>query len=221
MTSSKLFPNKINKFYLNQEISQYSYKNKLFTKENYLTDILTEYRNLYTDILKPTPLLMKKIADLVNNYDNIIGIHIRCGDCYMVTNSGETYNTNINKNINNKLLKIKKICDIKFNDYNIFLTSDNLKMYDEIIGVFDKSKVIYENSLIQHLDRKSKNSDISKIFIDNYILSQETKTLFITECSNFGRIAALSCKHTNIYDLDCNTLNLSRLVSKHERLFTS
>lgn len=40
MNSDNLFPNKINMFQLNQEISQYLYKNKLFKNKNYLKDIL-------------------------------------------------------------------------------------------------------------------------------------------------------------------------------------
>lgn len=67
--------------------------------------------------------------------------------------------------------------------------------------------MIYENSLIQHIDRPVKESDISKVFIDNFILSQKTKMLFISLYFNFGRVAALSCKYNNIYDSHGNIIN--------------
>ena len=118
------------------------------------------------------------------------------------------------------ILYIKKICDQTYKDnYNIFFTTDNVDLLDNIINIFNKSKVIYEDSLIQHLDRNFINSDISKIFIDSYILSQKTKSMFISSYSNFGRLAALSSTHNNIYDLDCNLLDKKNLLSKHEIIF--
>ena len=40
LNSKNLFPNDINIFKLNQEISQYLYKNPLFTDKNYFQDII-------------------------------------------------------------------------------------------------------------------------------------------------------------------------------------
>ena len=218
MLSNIIFPDTINKFYLNQEISQYLYKNRLFTNNNYINDIMNEYKSLYIDILKPTDSLIKKINNYTENKNNIIGIQIRCGDIYMVTNKNEAYNTNIYENIDNILLNIKKDCDEKYDDYNIFLTSDYDKVYDKCLDIWDKKQIIYNNDLIQHIDREAINNDISKIFIDNFILSQRTVQLYISEISNFGRIAALSCIHDNIYGLNCNFLIKSMLLSKHEIL---
>ena len=201
MTSTILFPNKINMFRLNQEITQYLYKNQLFHKENYIEDILNEYKKLYTDILIPTDYLMNKVYELITNKKNIVGVQVRCGDYYMKTNIGENYKSNYDKKINTKLLNIKDMCEKMFNyNYNIFFTTDNIQILDKVYNIFEKSQIIYVNDLIQHLDRKPINSDISKIFIDNYILSQKTTLLFISVNSNYGRIAALSSNHNNIYN---------------------
>ena len=221
MTSSKPFPYKINMFRLNQEISQYLHKNKKFIKEDYFKNIMNEYKNLYADVLKPTKFLLDKVKTLLQNKSNIIGIQIRCGDRYMVTNKGAKHQTNECLNIDNKLLKIKDICDKIFNknNYHIFFTTDNIKIFNNILKIFDSKIIIYESSLIQHLDRNKKNNNFSKIFIDNYILSQKTKILFISLSSNFGRVSALSCHHNNIYNLNGKMINKKILVSKHEKLF--
>ena len=55
--------------------------------------------------------------------------------------------------------------------------------------------------------------------MDNYILSQKTDMMFITQRSNFGRIAALSSVHNNIYGLDGNRLEKKRLLTKHDNVF--
>ena len=227
MTSSNPFPSTINYFNLNQEIAQYLYKNELFEKENYFEDVFNEYKTLYTEILIPTDYLMNQISKIVADKQNIVGIQIRCGDYFISNNIGhqmfaqqyhnsEKYRTNIDF----YLLKMKQICDRDFNnDYNIFFTTDNIELLHEVYKVFGKSKVMYDDSLIQHLDRECIDSDISKVFIDNYILSQKTKMLFISQYSGFGRIAALSCEHNNIYNLDSQLISKKTLLSKHEMLF--
>tara|TARA_B100000575_G_C23134908_1_gene659071 strand:- start:1345 stop:2277 length:933 start_codon:yes stop_codon:yes gene_type:complete len=227
MNQTCLFQNRINMFRLNQEIAQYLYKNKLFEKENYFNDIISEYQQLYTNILVPTSYVKDKIDQLINNKNNIVGIQIRCGDYFISNNVGHSGTTKpyqdskkYRENMDSYLLNIKKNCDQTYKDnYNIFFTTDNVKLLDNIIKIFNKSKVIYEDSLIQHLDRNFINSDISKIFIDSYILSQKTKSMFISSYSNFGRQAALSSTHNNIYDLDCNLLDKKNLLSKHEIIF--
>ena len=51
-----------------------------------------------------------------------------------------------------------------------------------------------------HLDRNPDENSMKKIIIDNYILSQKTETIYISEYSNFGKIAVLSGNHKNIYN---------------------
>lgn len=213
INTEKLFENDINVFRCNLEISQYLYKNHLFHNHNFTSDILNEYQTLYTDILIPTDYLKNKIDHLIQNKENIVGLQIRCGDSFIKTNKGENYDILNISNVINQLSKIKSICDLKFNNYNIFLTTDNDNIYNEIISIFDKSIVIYNHDLVQHLDRKEINSDISKTFVDNYILSQKTKMLFISTHSNYGRIAALSCPHNNIYSFETFE-NSSSIIDK-------
>ena len=70
MNQTCLFQNRINMFRLNQEIAQYLYKNKLFEKENYFNDIISEYQQLYTNILVPTSYVKDKIDQLINKWTN-------------------------------------------------------------------------------------------------------------------------------------------------------
>ena len=217
----EFFPHTINYFEVNMEISQYLYKNKLFENRNFLNDIFEEYSKLYTDIFKPTDYLMNKINSLTLNKNNIVGIQIRCGDCYMITNRNERHKTNNHENVGEKLVNIRKICNEKYgNDYYVFFTTDNIGLLNYVVRTFNKSQIIYNTDIIQHLDRKSVNSDISKIFVDSYILSQKTDLLFVSFNSNFGRIAGLSCNHNNIYNFVDNTkINKKDLLSKEEMLF--
>ena len=223
LKNTEIFPDKINKFYLNQEISQYLYKNKLFQDKDYHNDILACYKNLYNEIFIPTPFLLNKINSIVGNNNNIIGIQIRCGDFFMVTNKNNPIEPQFHRskkyreNIQYYLLNIKKLCDSKLDNYYIFLTSDNSAMYDETIKIFDQSMVLYDFDLIQHIDRTPIDNNISKVFVDNYILSQKTTILFISDYSNYGRLAALSSVHDNIYNLDCCKLDKKTLLSKHEK----
>lgn len=223
-----LFDNeKANCFFLNQEIAQYLYKNAEMTGHNYYNDILAEYKLLYTEILKPAPSIIRKINKLTMLKNNIVGIQLRCGDKYMVTNRGEGHTTGILEQIPAILNRIKTTCDSYFHHeteepkYHIFLTSDYDKSYDECVRIWGgvdnaKSQIIYNTDIIQHLDRQAVSNDISKVFVDNYILSQNTKMLFISLHSNYGRIAGLSAIHDNVYDLDCNRLTLKNLFSKDE-----
>ncbi len=215
------FPDSINLFYLNQEISQYLYSNKCFSNNDYLADIQHEYNILYKQTLKPSELLKNKINKLIDGRQNIIGIQVRCGDCYMVTNRGERHNTGIYEEIKQEKLfeKIKNYCDSNYDTYSIFFTSDNSLVYEELKKVFDENAIIYNDDIIQHLDRDNVDDDISKVFIDNIILSQYSKALFITRQSNYGRIAALSCDHDNIFHIDSTPLIKKELLSKDEILF--
>ena len=215
MTSSDLFPSLLNKFYLNQEISQYLYKNKLFGNCDYYKDIITTYKQLYTNILIPTKELLQKIDKLTNNKREITGIQIRTGDIYMATNKNELHCVISDPStIKDILLKIKSHCNAE----NVFITSDYPGILSIALTVWDQTQIIYEDSIIQHIDRNPVNADISKIFIDSYILSQKTSSLYISDYSNFGRIAALSCNHNNIFNLYTEKINLKDLLSKHEEL---
>lgn len=216
-------PTKANCFLLNQEDAQFLYQNPAFEKNaaNYYADILGEYKKLYTDILKPTPALIEKINRLVWGKTNIVGIQLRCGDKF-ISNCGESYTTGIVTRIDKILADIKNRCDFVYGKgaYNIFLTSDYDGAYSIAVDVWRESaaNIIYNADLIQHLDREAMAEDFSKVFVDNFILSQCTSVLFITEESNYGRVAALSSVHDNIYGLTCKKLDAKKLFSKAENM---
>lgn len=220
LNSKNLFPNEINIFKLNQEISQYLYKNPLFIDKDYFQDIISEYEKLYSDILVPTNFLIKKIEHLTKDKSNIVGIQLRCGDCYM-KNCADWHNTNNKDNIIGKLLKIKYMVERKFKkDYNIFFTTDNIEILKILYNIFNSNKIIYNDDEIQHLDRPAINDDISKTFLDSFILSQKTEMLFISKNSNFGRIAALSSHHNEIYDTNTGDLLVKKnLLTKGDFVF--
>jgi hypothetical protein len=217
MTSENPFNDGIFKIKLNQEISQYLYKNPRYSDKNHLNDILNTYRSLYTDILIPTPALVLKINNIVGNNSNIIGIQIRAGDCYMKTNINEPHCVirNPPQQIHDILTKIKAHIELDYSNYSIFITSDYSDIYNISALVFDKSKLICVDDEIQHMDRFP-TGDFSKIFIDNYILSQKTKQLYISDYSNYGRTAGLSSIDQKIFNLNCSELNKKNLLSKHE-----
>jgi hypothetical protein len=224
MNCPDVFPNKTNIFYLNQEIAQYIYKNPRFSYRNYHQDIIREYKELYTDVLKPTDYITRVIKNLINGHNHIVGIQLRCGDKFMSTNPNELHDTKIYDKLDAILMNIKEKCDSvnegdRANEYSVFITSDCSEVYDKAVNIWGQNKIIYLDDPIQHLDRNPVNSDIKKVFVDSILLSQYTEMLFISKHSNFGRIAALSCKHSNIYGIEGSMqdkLVLYELLSKHD-----
>ena len=226
--SENLFTNNINKFYLNMEISQFLFLNKMFNHLNYYDHILNEYKLLYTDILKPTKFLYEKINNIITNNKYIIGIQIRTGDKFMISNKTDHNGNNheksfaypefrniktIDQYIQTILMRIKNhINSSNIIDYKIFITSDYTDIYNTSIKVWSIEQIIYNNDVIQHLDRTPVDTNISKVFIDNYILSQKTNMLYISTHSNYGRIAALSCNHNKIYDLHRKNVDIKKLL---------
>lgn len=217
MTDPNPFPGPITKFYLNQEIAQYRFKDA----DTYFNTIFAAYTALYTETLNPTPLLLEKVRQCIPDSGTpVIGIQIRCGDCFMATNKGEWYNTGARDHINAYLTQIKMILDIRYPDsvYSVFVTSDFPGILEETQRVF--AQVLYIDDPIQHIDRRAINEDICKVFADNYILSQLTTELYISTHSNYGRVAALSATHDRIYDVaTAQPLDKRRLLSKGERIF--
>jgi hypothetical protein len=213
MTLDNPFPMPETKFLLNQEISQYRFKDA----DTFFATIFANYRALYTTTLKPTRLLLDKVDKCIAGHQTIVGIQIRCGDCFMTTNKGEWYNTGARDHIHTYLTQIKNSLT-QYLDYAVFVTSDYAGILEEARLVFDH--VLYIDDPIQHIDRRAINEDISKVFADNYILSQRTTELFISANSNYGRVAALSAPHDRIYDVATSLpLDKRRLLSKGELIF--
>ena len=224
MTTPNPFPDPITKFYLNQEIAQYIFKDT----DTYFTSIFAAYKALYTSTLKPTARLLEKVRQYVPDSTNrIIGIQIRCGDCFMATNRGEWYNTGAREHIRAYLTQIKTGLDVCYpgSAYSVFVTSDFTGILEETRNVFTDTttNILYIDDVIQHIDRQSVNPDISKVFADNYILSQLTTELYISTNSNYGRVAALSAVHDRIYDvaLPSSPLDKRSLLTKGEMIFSS
>ena len=217
MNSDDPFNDGVYKIKLNQEISQYLYKNPKYSDKNHFADILNIYKSLYTDILIPTPFLLNQINSIINNNTNIIGIQIRAGDCYMKTNANESHCVirNPQKEIQAIITNIKAHIELEHSDYSIFITSDYSDIYNISSALFDKTRIIWFDEEIQHMDRHP-IGDFSKVFVDNYILSQKTKQLYISDYSNYGRIAALSSIDQKVFNLNCNQLDKKNLLSKHE-----
>ena len=107
--------------------------------------------------------------------------------------------------------KIKE--HITFEKYKVFVTSDYTDIYPILLRVWDKDSVLYVHEPVQHMDRRP-SGDFSKIFLDHYILSQKTDSLYISNCSNYGRVAALSSRHDTIFNLKCEALDKANLLSK-------
>lgn len=221
--STELFNTDACTFFLNNDVSQYLYANKYYNKDNnnYLNDIYNAYSTLYTDILKPTPYSENIINALIPNNTKIMGIQIRAGDAYMKTNPGEQH-----RPIKNPDVTIATIFQT-INDHAaqlikdgclIFITSDYENIYNMACNIWNSKQILYYNEPIQHLDRRN-SGEFSKFYIDNYILSQKTNRLYISDYSNYGRIAALSANHSNIFSLSCKELDKKELLSKEEQIW--
>ena len=210
-TYNYIFPDDHYIFHLNSNICRKigNIVGVKFTDE----EIISEYQKLYTDIFKPKELFLKKVENIIKGRTNIVGIQIRCGDMYMVTNQRETHSTGTYHNIDKYLTTIKKQCDETMDSsYNIFITSDSDEAYKTGIKIWNKDRVIYNDDIIQHLDRKPVDEDISKVFVDSYILSYRTCKLYITYGSNYGMVSALACSHDNIYGINYAHLSKNKIL---------
>jgi hypothetical protein len=212
-TSTELFP-ETSKFYINQEIAEFLYKNPRFLERDYLTDIFTMYKTLYTDILIPTEVLITKATAIVPESEvPVVGIQIRTGDIYIKGIFWNSYKVieNPETTLYEIFTKIKE--HISFEEYKVFVTSDYTDIYPILLRVWDKDSVLYVHDQVQHMDRHP-SGDFSKIFLDNYILSQKTDSLYISDCSNYGRVAALSSRHDTIFNLKCEAVDKAKLLTK-------
>lgn len=206
-------------FYCNLELSKYLFNNKLFSNINYYDEILKEYKSLYTNIIKIKN--KQYVRNLITNKTNIIGIQIRAGRPDWNEKGADVCNSKYKNSFLTSEIVIKNLNNVKnhiektYNIYNVFITSDFENIYNISLDIFN-DKLIYNNLEITHIDRNPNLNTIDKVFIDNYILSQHTIRLYISSYSNYGRIAALSSFHNEIYDSEtCNKLENKNLLSKH------
>lgn len=211
-----LLPTQHNKLYANREVSNYLYKFPEFSHLSFESDIYRIYKSLYTDILVPTDLVNQKVNEIISdNTCPIVGIQIRTGDIYINT-FWNTYKVidSPETTLPILLLKIKDDIDLEYKEYKIFITSDYGDIQKLAVTVWNKDTILYLDEPVKHMDRRP-DGDFSKIFVDNYILSQKTDRLYISDCSNYGRIAALSSVHDNMYNIQCEKLNKYKMLCKH------
>ena len=221
MTVHNVFPNTgylVTKFYANQEIAQYLYKNRRFADRSSLTDIYAAYKSLYTDILVPLPSTVEKItATLATKKPVMIGIQVRAGDFYMDPTKTHRLISDPAEGFTFLFAGIKAHADAAYEDYSVFITSDYGGAAALASSVFG-SDVLSVVEPPQHLDEPLVG-DFSKVYVDNYILSQKTDRLYITTRSNYGRVAALSAVHDLVFSLTCEAVPKKSLLSKGEMLF--
>lgn len=213
------------KFHLNQEIAQYLYKNPRFADRCYTTEMFALYKTLYTDILKPTAASLQRADQICGAHTNIIGIQIRTGDLYIPNNRNiNTYVAirDVDTTLQQMFGAIKAHIETatQTTPYTVFVTSDHPSAHAIATRVWPVEQVLSNPDPAQHIDRPV-SGEFSNFFVDNYILSQRTTRLYISDYSNYGRIAALSATHDNLFDIRGQPLEKLALLSKHEQLFTA
>jgi hypothetical protein len=222
MTAPFVFPSAgypVTKFYANQEIAQYLYKNRRYAGLSFLTDIYAAYKSLYTDILVPLPVTVEKIDRVLSAKKPVmIGIQIRAGDCYMDPTKVHRVLDDITAGLPLFYTYIKSNADAAYgeNNYSVFITSDYGGA--AVLAADTWPSVLSIEETPQHLD-EALVGDFSKVYVDNYILSQKTDRLFISPKSNYGRVAALSAVHDFVFDLKGEPVVKKSLLSKGEMLF--
>lgn len=166
------------------------------------------FNQLYTDILKPTPLFLSLVKTILGDkQQTIIGIQIRTGDLNMKVGKSFSldYTRNSQKKIEDLLKNIKTHLEIRYHTYVIFITSDFPEINQLSQKVWKQENIMYNYHKICHLDKYSPEDShqLSKIFIDNYILSQKTEALYASLLnSGYGQVAYLSGVHEQGYDIE-------------------
>ena len=124
--------------------------------------------------------IVKLIKEIVSKYDHY-------------TDMNKIYNT------------LQNIFNKSNTEYYYYLSSDiDLK---EIGNKIFGKKLLYCDIKPTHIDRNPDENSMKKIIIDNYILSQKSEIIYISEYSNFGKVAVLSGNHKDIYNTKLEKIN--------------
>lgn len=167
-----------------------------------------EFNQLYTHILKPTPLFLSLVDQIIGDKKQpVIGIQLRTGDLNMGVGKSFSldYTMNSEKKIKDLLKNIKTHLEFTYQNYVIFITSDYPKINQLSQTIWEPEDIIYNHDKICHLDKYSQqdSNQLSKVFIDNYILSQKTEALYGSLLnSGYGQVAYLSSLHEQGYDIE-------------------
>jgi hypothetical protein len=202
-----LFPHAACKFILNLEVARFLYTNPRFAakRDDYLSDMLAAYRLLYSLFLVPRPHIRAAAEAVVADPDGrpCVGIQIRAGDVYMRYGGSHTVLKDPATIVPAMLAAVKSHVDASAgwgDSYTVFVTSDWSGALEAARCVWSQDRVFYNNDAIQHIDRPVEG-DFSKVYVDNWILATKTARLYITACSNYGRVAALAAPHDAVYDV--------------------
>ena len=241
---------------VNSEIAQYLFQNPRFgmsygskeqVREQYLKEMRWAYRTLYTEVLKPTERVKKRMQEVVGGKTGLVGVQVRAGDCFMQTGStwdertrymdGEEGVRAALVGVRRKLDELRAAGRVKPGT-EVFVTGDYPKVIalaHEVLGTRisggdgDTEKgwnVLGDDEPAQHLDRRqSEKLDQTKLYADALILAQRCSVLFISENSNYGRVAALAggkgegARKGDVFGLDGRELSELELLSKGEKVF--
>lgn len=191
------YQNENMKFFCNQNLVYYLYKNPNYSNlimENYESEISLSYKKIYDEFLKPKNFLKETVNNFIYNFkehENIIGIHIRAGDSYLVGGNHVYLNSD----------GIKFVLEIyyqyltkNYNNYAIYLMSDypNInKLFEE---KFNGVKIFYHDKLPIHIDMIQNDDNIYegtfKLLLD-HITFTKCKIVISHSNSNLGKTASL------------------------------
>lgn len=164
----------------NQPVHRFLMHNKYLDIKSYADLTRNAYNKIYSDYLVINQNLVKF------NVDNHIGIQIRCGDAYLTGNERLRY-------IANEELpkKIEAIREYINKETSIYVTTDYSLVYDLFNKVFEPSKIVYYDGLIEHFDNNPSVSSVVKTILEHYTLSRCEHIITYRHSSNFGVTAAL------------------------------
>jgi len=244
---------------VNAEIAQYLFQNPQFgmsygskeqVRERYLREMRWAYRTLYTDVLRPTERVRKRMQEVVGDRMGLVGVQVRAGDCFMQTGltwdertrymDGEDGVRAALAGVRRKLYELRDAGRVE-SGTGVFVTGDHPKVMalaQEVLGAQREGgdgdgsggsegwEVLGDDEPAQHLDRRQSDKlDQTKLYTDALVLAQRCSVLFISENSNFGRVAALAGgegqapRVGQVFGLDGRGLSELELLSKGEMVF--
>jgi hypothetical protein len=237
---------------VNAEIAQFLFQNPRFggegageeRRDKYLAAMRWGYRTLYSEVLKPTAQVKARMQEVVGDECGLVGIQVRAGDCFMATGfagdaatrymDGEEGVRVALVGVRDRMVSLGLIGPAAEVDRRVFVTGDHPRVVALAREVFggggneDGGMVVLgDDEPAQHLDRRlGEGLDQTKLYCDALILAQRCSVLFISENSNYGRVAALAGGGTggaadagSVYTLDGRRLGELELLSKDEMVF--
>jgi hypothetical protein len=210
---------------VNTETAQYLFQNPRIVnrgqaRAEYLRVMKWAYQTLHTEVLKPTPRVLKRMQEVVGDRTGLVGIQIRAGDAFMKTGTAWDKRTQYlegEAGVKRTLENIRARLDPTV---MVFVTGDHPQTVKLAREVFGEAHVLGDDEPAQHLDRRqAEKLDQTKLYSDALILAQRCSELHISSNSNFGRVAALAGGVETVYGLDGQPLSTLELFSKTRTVF--